>query len=163
MVIAILSWKNSAIPSAAFSTAIVFASPWLFRICIDTFKSCFAGKDSDEAETVEGIPTDELLDYLFTVKTFKRDDVEARFKIPRYKYTILSKRLKESGVLTHGINNETVLSSDVTRAFVAGVLTGDGEPVKIVRPIPSSFTKREINVNPMETYAKPMRSLCATV
>lgn len=170
LAMAVLSWRNHAIPNIVTMVTFVFCVPWFARkVCmalLDIYEHYTTSYEpiEDDQETVHGVPVTELLDYLFTVKTFKRDDVESRFKIPRYKYTMLTKAMKKAGVLVHGINNQTVLADGVSRAYVAGVLTGDGEPVTIVRPIPSPvFKTRRITLNPIETDVQPVGNLCATV
>ncbi len=167
MMMKVMQYNHHMVPNIILTCTAVFSFPWIFRKATIAFSDAldFFKKEEDEIEseigTVEGIPLDELLDHLFTSKTFKRDDIEGRFKIPRYKYTLLSKRLKDAGVLTHGLNNTTVLADGMTREHVASVLTGEGEQINIVRPdqsptLPSSFVKRMISTFPQEQAVQAM-------
>lgn len=167
LAINLANWKHGAIPNTVFIFLFSFQIPRIARavrnLYIDAKDASQNVEIEDDEETVQGIPTDELLDYLFTVKTFKRDDVEARFKIPRHRYTSLAKRLKSAGALVHGINNQTMLNPQWSRARLAGVLTGEGEPVTIVRPLPSpAFTRRMLSEIPMETGVQPQGNRFAT-
>ena len=73
-------------------------------------------------DTIEGIPTVELLDHLFTAKSFKRDDIESKFRVPRYKVSALTKKFKELGVLVSGENNASVLNPEFSRQDLASIL-----------------------------------------
>lgn len=175
---AVINWKGGAIPNTLFFFAITFSAPRLYRgvrdALLDTLSRVGAQEgdyeeeeESGDLEPISGIPVIELLDYLMSVKTFKRDAVEDKFKIARYKYTALVKKLKSSGALVHGVNNQTMLNPDWSRARLAGVLTGEGEPVNIIRPVPSPlFSQRRISETPKETVEKPMcdreEAECAT-
>jgi len=75
-------------------------------------------------DSIDGIPRLELLDHLFTVGTFKRDDVENKWKIPRYRVTEISKKLEDLGVLVRGENNARVLNTDFTREDIASMIDG---------------------------------------
>jgi hypothetical protein len=160
--LAIMQWKNHLIPHAVLCYAAVFAAPRVWRVLCDSLRP--AEEEGGTQTEAEAIPTNELLDYLFTVRTFKRDDVESRFAIPRYKYTALVQRMKAAGVLVHGVNNQTMLAPGMTREEAAGVLSGEGTQVRVVRPLPCPvFTRKQIADLPMETDAKPLAKPCATV
>lgn len=165
----VIKWKGGTIPNTLFFFAFTFSAPRLYRgvrdALLDTLSRVGADaegeyeeeEEPEDVEPISGIPIIELLDYLMKVKTFKRDAVEEKFKVARYKYTALVKKLKESGALVHGVNNQTMLNPEWSRARLAGVLTGEGEPVNIIRPIPSPlFTRRRISETPKETVEKPM-------
>lgn len=174
----VTEWKGGAIPNTVLFFALTFSAPRLYRGVRDALLDTLARvgveevSDDDEVqpedvEPISGIPVPELLDYLMRVQTFKRDAVEEKFKVARYKYTALVKKLKESGALVHGVNNQTMLNPEWSRARLAGVLTGEGEPVNIIRPLPSpTFTRRRISETPKETVEKPMcdreETECAT-
>jgi hypothetical protein len=157
-----MTWHNYAVPKVLWIFGLVFFSPAIVRIVRNWLKT-------PAGETIEGIPTTELIDHLFTEGTFKRDDIERKFNVPRYRYTALAKKLKELDVLCSGPrNNETILNPDCTRETLADILAGKmtaGElerPLNIVRPLPY-FARRTISESPMETDVKPVCSPCATV
>jgi hypothetical protein len=77
-----------------------------------------------QVETIEAIPTAELLDHLFTEKTFKRDEVKAKFGVPQYRVTELTKNLKRVGVLDTGENGMSILNPEFSRQDVASMLAG---------------------------------------
>lgn len=76
-------------------------------------------RDDDE---LDGIPHTELLHHLFTVKSFKRDDIENKFVIPRYKVQEIGEGLERVGVLVRGPNNSRVLNEEFSRADVASIV-----------------------------------------
>lgn len=174
----IRDWNHGAIPTIFWINVVVFSAPTLWRMFKNTTRKVTdwsAVEEETEKEsglTIEGIPIGELLDHLFKARSFKRDDVEERWKIPRYKYTALSKKLKDLGVLIKGkVNNTTVLKEGITREEVARILkTGDSvddleKSINIVRPLPSSpnFIKRRLGRETLkETHVQPMRNPCAT-
>lgn len=176
----VMRWKGGAIPNTLFFFAVTFSAPRFYRGVRDALLDTLSrvgveeegtdeeGEQPGDVEPISGIPVVELLDYLMRVKTFKRDAVEEKFKVARYKYTALVKKLKQSGALVHGVNNQTMLNPEWSRARLAGVLTGEGEPVNIIRPIPSPlFSTRRISETPKETAEKPTcdreEAECATV
>ena len=75
-------------------------------------------------DEIDGIPVSELLDHLFTAKSFKRDEIEEKFKLPRYRHTELAKKLKEIGVLVQGPCNAHVLNGEFSRQDIALMLRG---------------------------------------
>jgi hypothetical protein len=72
---------------------------------------------------VEGIPTLELIDYLFNNQSFKRDDIEAVFGIPRNRFDILAKKLDDLKVLVRGANNGRVLNPEMSRQEIVQILS----------------------------------------
>ena len=114
---------------------------------IDFIKAIFPEKEAIiEGETIEGIPVFELLDHLFTFQSFKRDDIEKRFAIPRNRFTDLANKLEELQVLVRGENNSRVLNPEFSRSDVVLILSGV-EQAKDLKPVfrqedDSSFTSR---------------------
>jgi hypothetical protein len=126
-------------------------------------------RPAHQAVTIEAIPTAELLDHLFSQGTFKRDDVEAKFSVPRYRVTELTKHLKRVGVLTTGENNASVLNPEFSRQDVATVLSGvsaakDLEP--LFRRDELGFTStpsaKEIRSRVEDALTPPLRSSAFT-
>lgn len=72
--------------------------------------------------TIEWIPVVELLDHLFEFESFKRDDIEKKFGIPRNRFTDLAQKLENLGVLIRGENNARVLNPEFARSDVALIL-----------------------------------------
>lgn len=122
LVLRVSDWKGGAVPKAAIAFALVFNGK---RICRSVYHwlldqiEFLSGVPT--CDTLEGVPTAELLDHLFQEKSFRRDDVEAKFGIPRYRVTALTKKLREIGVLVVGPNNLSTLNPDFTRQDVASV------------------------------------------
>jgi len=77
-----------------------------------------------KGKTIEGIPVDELLDHLFEFESFKRDDIEGKFGIPRNRFTDLAKKFDDIGILVRGENNSRVLNPEFTRSDIAMILEG---------------------------------------
>lgn len=71
---------------------------------------------------IEGIPSVELLDHLFTVGSFKRDDIKRKFGIPHHRYQSLAKKLESLGILIRGENNARILNDAYSRQDIAAIL-----------------------------------------
>ena len=124
---AILEWENRIILKGVVSTLLIFNFSKILAVFLSWFEGFSLGGGEDSFRTIDsidGIPRLELLDHLFTVGTFKRDDVENKWKIPRYRVTEISKKFEDLGVLVRGENNARVLNPDFTREDVAGLLEG---------------------------------------
>jgi len=89
-------------------------------------------EEKSNNSSVVGIPILELIDHLFTFKTFKRDDIENRFMVPRRKYDKLAKLLESNGVIYKDPtqNNARVLTDGISREDVAILISSDGEFIK---------------------------------
>src|SRR5437764_54565 len=76
---AILTWHHAAPAKILFVYAAAFGYRPAKQKVIEAIYSLiqpFVGAgESEDGETIEAIPTAELVDYLFTRKSFKRDDV----------------------------------------------------------------------------------------
>lgn len=131
---AILSWENAIIAKAILSALFVFNFSRIVAAILGWFESIMApGLESVRTiDSIDGIPRLELLDHLFTVGTFKREDVEKKWGIPRYRVTIISKKLEDLGVLSRGENNARILNPEFTRADLATLL-GDHESVEDIK------------------------------
>lgn len=91
-----------------------------------------------EAGELEGIPHSELLDHLFTARSFKRQDIEDKFLIPRYKVTELKAELERVGVLVRGENNAHILNPEYSRQDVASII----QPVQRAKDLQPLFRKK---------------------
>lgn len=124
---AILRWENAIITKGVVVTLLVFNFSRILAYILSWFEEFSLGGGDDNLRTVDsidGIPRLELLDHLFTVGTFKRDDVEKKWGIPRYRVTEISKKLEDLGVLVRGENNARVANPDFSRADIALMLDG---------------------------------------
>jgi hypothetical protein len=63
-------------------------------MALEIFNERSDPKKIPTGNTIEGIPTLELLDHLFEHKSFKREDIENKFGIPRNRYGILATKLE---------------------------------------------------------------------
>lgn len=104
-------------------SAVSFIIVFYGRRIVDGCKIFFT-KKRVTSESIEGIPTAELLDHLFTYETFKRKDIEDKFAIPRYKFDTLGKKLDDLGITVHGVNNARILNKEYSRQDVANILKG---------------------------------------
>lgn len=181
---AVMEWRNYTVPVTLWVVFLTFYGKkgitWLASSIASVMPSYEEGEIEEDTDCmIEGIPVTKLVDHLVKFKTFKRDDIERKFLIPRYRYTALAKKLKEIGVLTHGQNNMSVLGEEWGRRELTNLFSGkEGadeleREVNIVRPLPSpaSFTHRRISqetakeshVQPIvQPTVRPMRELCAT-
>lgn len=143
---AILTWENAIIAKAIVVTLFVFNFSRIVSVILTKFEFVLASREEIRTiDSIDGIPRLELLDHLFTVGSFKRDDVEKKWGIPRYRVTEISKKLEELGVLTRGENNSRVLNTEFTRSDIATLL-GDRESVEdikmLTRKIDGGFSHR---------------------
>lgn len=143
----ILSWENKIILKAVISLLFVFNFSRLVSYALSSFESFLesARPRSEPVECIDGIPRVELLDHLFTFGTFKREEVEKKWSIPRYRVTELSKKLEEVGVLVRGENNGRVLNTEFSRADVSSILDGKkaAEELRpLMRKVENGFSHR---------------------
>lgn len=130
---AILSWENAIITKAVVITLLVFNFSKILALILEWFESLLATHtDIRTIDSIDGIPRLELMDHLFTIGTFKRDDVESKWAIPRYRVTAISKKLEDLGVLIRGENNSRILNPEYTRADLATLL-GDHQSMDDVK------------------------------
>lgn len=130
---AILSWENAIIAKAIVITLLVFNFSKILALILEWFESLLATHtDIRTIDSIDGIPRLELMDHLFTIGTFKRDDVESKWAIPRYRVTAISKKLEDLGVLIRGENNSRILNPEYTRADLATLL-GDHKSMDDVK------------------------------
>ena len=143
---AILSWENAIIAKAIVITLLVFNFSKLLSYVLHMFESLLTTRtDIRTIDSIDGIPRLELMDHLFTIGTFKRDDVEKKWGIPRYRVTLISKKLEDLGVLVRGENNARTLNTEYTRSDLALLLNGfdSMEDVKMLtRKTDSGYSHR---------------------
>lgn len=115
-------FNNWIIPKAIWSFIVVFN----FRRILELSKSLIPEfperSEEPTGDTIEWIPVIEMLDHLFEFESFKRDDIEKKFKIPRNRFTDLAQKLEDLGVLIRGENNARVLNPEFARSDVALIL-----------------------------------------
>ena len=121
---AILAWENAIITKAVVVSLMVFNFSKILSLILEWFESVMAPTPESvrTIDSIDGIPRLELMDHLFTIGTFKRDDVESKWAIPRYRVTAISKKLEDLGVLIRGENNSRILNPEYTRADLATLL-----------------------------------------
>lgn len=164
---AVVTWNDYAVPTVAWVFALTFAAPPAWRFVRDSMP-----EPAPAGDTIEGMEVEKVIAHLQAHRTFKRDDVERAFGIPRYRYTALVQKLKKLGVLVPGENNMSVLSADWNATALQELFAGRETaaelvaPVRIVRPAgsPPLFQRRPLSdETPQETAEKPSGSPCATV
>lgn len=180
----IMEWRNYTVPVTLWVVFLTFygkrAALFIFGGVADALRPSEDDEEAGEQDMMlEGIPVTALVDHLVKFKTFKRDDIERKFLVPRYRYTALAKKLKEIGVLTHGQNNMSVLGEEWGREELTALFAGkEGadeleKGINIVRPLPSpvAFSRRRISEETakeshVQPIVQPMGSrraaLCAT-
>lgn len=115
----LVSQFNFFLPKFAFFLIVVyFIAPFLI-------KRFYGDPDSP---TIEGIPIHEVVDHILTEGSFKRDDIERKFAIPRNRYQAIATKLDRSGIFIRGDNNARILRDDITREILAKVLTSPEIP-----------------------------------
>jgi hypothetical protein len=91
-------------------------------------------RDSGEiyADSVEGIPTVELISLLFETGRLSTSDSK-RFSISPARWSVLLSKLEEVGIMIRGEKNARVLNPEFSRSDVAKVLAGceKAEDVKL--------------------------------
>lgn len=142
----ILSWENAIILKAVVSVLVVFNASTIFTFVVRTLEGMAPESESVRTiDSIDGIPRVELMDHLFTVGSFKRDDVEQKWKIPRYRVAEISKKLEDLGVLVRGENNARVLNTEFTREDIGVLLDGKssvGEIGIFTRKTESGFSHK---------------------
>lgn len=98
-------------------------------------------------DTIDGIPTTELLDWLFTHQSFKREEVKAHFGIAHHRYNALAQKLEDLGVLIRGENNARILNDDYSRQDIASILRGKGSS-KDLEPLFRRKTEHHFTSDP---------------
>jgi chromate transport protein ChrA len=77
---AILTWENAIIMKAIVITLFVFNFSRIISVILIKFESILASREEIRTiDSIDGIPRLELMDHLFTVGSFKRDDVESKW------------------------------------------------------------------------------------
>jgi hypothetical protein len=121
IILRLLEWRGGTLPTFGTVSLVVFNCGRLSRSVRGVLGTL---KVAPAAETIEGIPTVELLDHLFTAKSFKRDDVKLKFSVPQYRVEDLGRKLQDIGVLIVGPNNSKVLNPEFSRQDAASILKG---------------------------------------
>jgi len=128
----LFSQFNFFLPKFAFFLVLVhIIAPYL--------KKRFYGDPT--ASTIEGVPIHEVVDHILSEWSFKRDDIERKFAIPRNRYQAIATKLDRSGVFIRGDNNARVLRDDITREMLVAALTSPEIPfirTKIQTSIPEA-------------------------
>jgi hypothetical protein len=156
---AIMQWRNFSVPMFLTAIAMVYGLPVLYRLMVQSAENIIEKTKQSVPvpnERMEGVATDALIEHLFATKGFRRAEVEAKFKMPRHRVSLLADRLEDVGILTRGENNARVLGA-VSREHVRELLAGKTvaeeleQSINIVRPTPPPhspapiFTKRPIS------------------
>jgi hypothetical protein len=116
----VLMWHHYLVPNTLFVLAIAFLGPKLWA---------FVRKEWQAAaplahDSIEGIPTVELLDHLFTAKSLKLKEATEKFHTKQTRMEAIVKRLREIDVLVPGPNNASVLNPEMSRQDVASIFKG---------------------------------------
>lgn len=128
-------YQNYLLPKAVFS----FVFFYNLENIIYSFKNEIASR-APSVDMVEGIPTIELIDYLFENQTFRRDDIEGVFGISRNRFDFLAKKLDDLKVLIRGANNGRILNPEMSRQEIVQILSS-GEKAKDLKPTFNRITE----------------------
>lgn len=123
-------FADYAIPKTALSFAVIFGwryearfARWMIAPIMDRFQG---EEDEDEEDDgiaqIRGIPVSEIVDHLFSEKSFKIKDVQEKLAISRGNYDFLSKGLEECGILVRGENNSKIIDKEFSREQVVSIL-----------------------------------------
>lgn len=141
----IMQYQNYALLKTTIIFATVFNFQRIMKMVVEVYNARPTPQKSSTGDTIEGIPTLELLDHLFEHKSFKREDIETKFAIPRNRYATLANKMESIGILKRGENNSRVLNEEYTRADIASIfknVTSAKDLKQVFRQIgETSFTK----------------------
>jgi len=158
-------WKNLAIIKSLFICVTIFNFSRIVQMCLKLYKNRPTPQKVATGATIEWIPTLELLDHLFEHQSFKREDIENKFNIPRNRYTLLATKLESIGVLKKGLNNARVLNEEYTRADIASILqnvTSAKDLKQVFRQIsPTGYSRepqKESMIERLTTALEPLPS-----
>lgn len=125
----IIKWRNGLVPTLVLVMTVETHARWLLRSLRDLFRSL-----RPQVESIEGIPTVELLDWLFTRGSLKVKEATAAFRVPQHRVEALAKKLREIEVLVPGACNASVLNPAYSRQDVASIFEGR-EAASDLRPL----------------------------
>lgn len=127
-----LLWDVMSYRQFMFVQSALVYTVWNYRKhIISLFQEMHEVRQTSPVETFEGIPVMELLDYLFDVQTFKRENVVKKFKITRSQYDRLVGILKDARILMHGPCNAHLLNTEYSREQIAKMITAGAKNGKI--------------------------------
>lgn len=139
--------QNAALLKTALSFLVVFnVWSWISLVRSVKIKTSF----KTPGQNIEWIPVVELLDHLFEFQSFKRDDVEKKFWIPRNRFSNLANRLEELNVLVRGENNARILNPEFSRSDVANIFNG-AEWFEDLKPVFQKVSENSWSVSPSKT------------
>lgn len=98
--------------------------------------------------TIDGIPISELLDHLFEYESFKRDEIEAKFGIPRNRSDALGKKFDELGITIRNRFRARILNPELSRQDVAAMLEGKTTAAEL-----QPYTLKKVGQNTLSTRA----------
>lgn len=90
-------------------------------------------QEQSEWWMIEWIPVLELIDHLFIVKSFKREDIEKKFWIARHRFADVANALEECWILVRWPNNSRVLNDKITRQEIVACIAQAEKIEQIVR------------------------------
>ncbi len=73
-------------------------------------------------DNLEWIPHNEILEHLFTNKSFKQVDIVSKFNIPVKTFTALAQKFEDLKILKRGENNSRILNEDITRQEIVNII-----------------------------------------
>lgn len=98
--------------------------------------------------TIDGIPISELLDHLFEHESFKRDEIEAKFGIPRNRSDALGRKFDELGITIRNRFRARILNPELSRQDVAAMLEGKTTAAEL-----QPYTLKKVGQNTLSTRA----------
>lgn len=127
--VAVARWADFAVPKTLAAFGFVFAwRAWWFLLrksweLVSSFELPAPAPVREEVPTFYGVPVVELVEYLFAGDgSFRRDDVEARFAMPRNKFDEMAKKMDGVKIFVRGENNARKLNPDFSRSDVSSML-----------------------------------------
>lgn len=121
LALAVIRWHNGIVPTLVLILTVEAHARWLFQSVRGLFDSF-----RPEVESIDGIPTVELLDHLFTAGTFRQAEVKKKLGAAHHKIVALGQKLESIGVLfkDRKNNNALTLNPDFSRQDIASILEG---------------------------------------
>lgn len=127
--VAVAKWADFAVPKTLAAFGFVFS--WRFWVLmlqrawdwVSAFEVPAAAPVREDVPSFYGLPVVELVEYLFAGDgSFRRDDVEARFAMPRNKFDEMAKKMDGVKIFVRGENNARKLNPDFSRSDVSSML-----------------------------------------
>jgi len=115
----ILSWNHYSI---SFFLEFVFAIYYISPIIRREIRE-FSEKNKIDELLFFGVSLEKVTEYLMIRGTFRREDIEREFGVPRHLYYDMVKVMDEVGIFIRGANNERRVDVRLTKNDIVSLLS----------------------------------------